>query len=153
MSPTSDPLLAAGKFIRLAFIEIRFGKEKHYLRVVNMYCQLLNLTPLPDPKDVRQSYSYEIGQGDQAMELLFVWKDDGSINKKNRTVLYWEVASGEIVAIDRELRSLPDFTSIAPVTTTTAIVGGVKRETQRSIIEDSSGNLFGPIGNPPFPFM
>jgi hypothetical protein len=118
MNPNTNSAQFIGKFKRLAALEIRFIKKKKLWKVVNQYCDLLGLTPRPDPDwhNVQPSYSYKIGQGSQAMQLLFVLRDDGSNIKKNRTILYWEVPAGELDAIHSELcapTTDPDMTPLA----------------------------------------
>ncbi|RZL08161.1 MAG: hypothetical protein EOO62_15850 [Hymenobacter sp.] len=148
MNPAPDPAQLAAKFLRLASIELRFARKNKYLDVVNLYCQQLGLTPLPDPQDVQPFYAYKIGKGNQAMELRFALKNSDDDKKKNRTIMYWEVPTGEIVTTTTALRSLTDYALFEPVTSSP---NGIKPDSQRSIIEDPSGNLLGLIGNPPFP--
>jgi hypothetical protein len=150
MNLTHDTSQLAVNFIRLASLELRFAKEKKYLNVVGLYCKLLGLAPLPDPKNVQPFYSYKLGQDDQAMELRFVLKDDGSITKKNRTIMYWEVADATIVTVNEILCNLPDYSSFEPVTDSP---NSFKTDSQRAVVQDPSGNFIGLIGNPPFPFM
>jgi hypothetical protein len=150
---SGDTLLpqVTGKFMRLAAIDLRFTKEKEYLAVINLYCDLLGLSPRPDPQHLLPSYAYPIGKDLQAMELRFMLKKGGGGSvKKNRTILYWDVAESDFDTINTEIVNLPNYTQVEPPTVDPLVTTG---QTMRSIIEDPSGNLFGPITNPPYPLI
>jgi hypothetical protein len=149
----------AGKFIRLAAIEIRFNNKKKYWKSVTQYCNLLGLTspPDPNPNNVKLTYPYEIGKGDQRMQLLFALRDKEPGGNKNQTILYWEVPDGELDAIHVAICAQsadPDYNyrEKEPPHDDQAL-NESKAVTRRSVIEDPNGNLFGLIANPPVPFQ
>jgi hypothetical protein len=163
------------KFVRPAFIQIRFSDAMRYTDAVKAFSQVFT-QPIPpgtlptNSKDNSdRDFTFPVGSqpipAKKDIGLSILLRSSDSADLRNKTIVYWAVAGKrrqDLVTAQQELLSnLPGYKvkegirlikdSIHPVKNN--IAGGNREQdaTEVSIIGDDAGALIGLLVNPPYP--
>ena len=134
------------KVKRPATIEIRFADKARFDQAAALYCLLLGAANPTTPTSTTCQLRLV---GD--IELLLIY-DATLPGPENSTVVFWEVPGKlhtDIEAVYTDLINLQKFTGLKPPKAEPTPPG--RPITERALLKDNSGNLFGLTINPPFP--